>query len=155
MQSAKLPTLLIGTVIMSLILLASTLIPYTSTVIQEWKVQVTDINDQPVANAEVTQSVLFSGRRENWCESKKTDEQGRTMFSARTIRASFSERLLGRIRMYRAHYPYGASALASVCFKGHSAASKASRTSGDSTGSDSAGTIHLKLGRETCGLPDW
>jgi len=133
----------------SLILLASTFTPYTSTEVPEWKVQVIDLDDQPVANAEVNQSVVFSGREEHWFETQKTDEQGRTMFSAKTIRASLSDRLLRRIRMYRAHYPYGPSTVAWACVQGHSATSEVSRTP-----SNSAGTIRLRLGQKRCGI-DW
>jgi hypothetical protein len=135
----------------TLLFLGCSLVPYTSTEIPEWPVQVIDSRGQPAAKMEVHQVVLFSGRRENWFETKRTDTQGCVTFPKRTIRASFLDRAVTRVRMYKSRYPYGASAEAWVCSQGFFASS-------DARGKLNwiGGQIRLKLVNGSCPYaPEW
>jgi hypothetical protein len=98
----------IGTV--TLLLFVCCLIPYTSTEIPQWRIQVVDSNVQPVANADVRQYALFWGRQEIWSETQTTNEQGRATFPARTIRVSLARRAFARMVAHYVHLPYGPSA---------------------------------------------
>lgn len=145
MQSPRLRSFLFVTAAVALALLLCAFIPYTSTEAPEWRVEVVDYNGQPVASAEVHQVVLFSGRSETWFETKTTDSQGSATFPKRTIRASLLDRASSRAKMYRAHYPYGASATAWVCWGDFSGSSDTLGTS-----SKISGPIRLKLEQGGC-----
>ncbi len=119
MQHPSVISSLIVIGIVTLFLFVSSFIPYTSTEIPQWRIQVVDSNDEPVANADVHQYALFWGRQEIWSDTQTTNEQGRATFPARTIRVSLARRAFARKVAHYVHLPYGPSAAAWVCYQGH------------------------------------
>lgn len=135
----------------TLLFFGCSLIPYTSTEIQEWRVQVVDSSGTSVAGAETNQTAVFSGRRERWVESRATDAHGRASFPAKTIRASLIDRALVRLKMYKSHYPYGPSAAASASFKAQCAYLEIPRKP-----NRTIVTIRLELVKGSCPYaPEW
>jgi len=135
---------LVAILVAELILMVCLYIPYSSKVIPEWNVLVTDENGQPVANAPVQQSAAFFRLKEKWVETQRTDQRGRVSFPERSINASVMDRLLARAQSRDPRFPYGPLVAAWVCFRGQYAITDPQQFP------DETGTVHLTIHPGIC-----
>ena len=103
----------------ALLLTIAAFIPYSSTVLPECRILVTNSTGKPVDNAEAYETGTYFDLGQNWSEKKITDREGKVTFPARKVRTTLIQRAIARLLMrHFLRMSRGASGLVSVCDEG-------------------------------------